>query len=163
MATYPQLETAVFSMVVAGKRNEQGGIDIAMVEAGATEEGVRLVAAGQPAVDEAAVARGSRRPSSTSPASSTCSSNCGRRWGDPAVEFPVTLDYSEDLLARVVEAAAPRLADVVHIAAKRERNAAEDAARAATLAELGIGEDHEDLAAATAPSRPPPSGLCGAG
>ena len=46
------------------------------------------------------------------------------------------------------EAAAPRLAEVVRLAAKQERNAAEDAAREATLAELGIGSDHEDYAAA---------------
>ena len=37
----------------------------------------------------------------------------------------------------------------MRLTAKKERNAAEDAARAATLAELGIAEDHEDFAAAT--------------
>ncbi|MBT8247409.1 MAG: polyribonucleotide nucleotidyltransferase, partial [Acidimicrobiia bacterium] len=36
--TYEQLEGAVFDLVVAGKRNENGEIDIAMVEAGATED-----------------------------------------------------------------------------------------------------------------------------
>jgi polyribonucleotide nucleotidyltransferase len=150
MATYPQLETAVFSMVVAGKRNEQGGIDIAMVEAGATEEGLRLVAAGQPAADEAAVARGLADAKQHIARFIDLQLELRASVGEiPVMEYPVALDYGEDLLVRVVEAAAPRLADVVHIAAKRERNAAEDAARAATLAELGIGEDHEDFAAAT--------------
>ena len=81
MATYPQLEKAVFTMVVVGKRNGQGGIDIAMVEAGATESAMHLVAEGQAAVDEAMVARGSTRPRRASAGSSTCSSSCGRRWG----------------------------------------------------------------------------------
>ncbi len=150
MATYPQLEKAVFSMVVTGKRNEQGGIDIAMVEAGATENGLRLVAAGQPAVDEAAVARGLEEAKEHIARLIDLQLELQASVGEiPTVEFPVNLDYSEDLLGRVIEAAAPRLADVVRIAAKRERNAAEDAARAATLAELGIAEDHEDFAAAT--------------
>jgi len=150
MATYPQLETAVFSMVVAGKRNDQGGIDIAMVEAGATEEGLRLVAAGQAAVDEAAVARGLEEAKEYIGRLIDLQLELRESVGEiPVVEFPVTLDYSEELLARVIEAATPRLAEVVRIAAKKERNAAEDAARAATLADLGIGEDHEDFAAAT--------------
>jgi polyribonucleotide nucleotidyltransferase len=150
MATYPQLENAVFSMVVAGKRNEQGGIDIAMVEAGATEEGLRLVAAGQPAVDEAAVARGLDEAKEHIARLIDLQLELRASLGEiPVVEFPVTLEYGEELLARVIEAATPRLADVVRIPAKKERNAAEDAARAATLAELGITEDHEDFAAAT--------------
>ncbi len=41
--TYEQGEEAVFEIVVAGKRNAEGGIDIAMVEAGASEDGYRLV------------------------------------------------------------------------------------------------------------------------
>ncbi len=150
MATHPQMENAVFSMVVAGKRNEQGGIDIAMVEAGATEGGLRLVAAGQPAVDEAV---GGPRPRGGQGAHRPLHRPAARAAGVggeiPVVEFPVTPDYSEDLLARVIDAAAPRLAEVVRLTAKKERNAAEDAARAATLAELGIAEDHEDFAAAT--------------
>ena len=150
MATHPQMENAVFSMVVAGKRNEQGGIDIAMVEAGATEGGLRLVAAGQPVADEAAVARGLEEAKEHIARFIDLQLELQASVGEiPEVEFPVTPDYSEDLLARVIDAAAPRLAEVVRLTAKKERNAAEDAARAATLAELGIAEDHEDFAAAT--------------
>ena len=48
----------MFDLVVAGKRNDAGEVDIAMVEAGATENGHRLVAAGQSGSDEDTVARG---------------------------------------------------------------------------------------------------------
>jgi polyribonucleotide nucleotidyltransferase len=151
MATYPQLQKAVFSMVVVGKRNAEGGIDIAMVEAGATEEGLRLVAGGQPPVDEAAVARGLEEAKPHIERLIDLQLELRAAVADriPAADFPITPDYTDELLSRVAGAAAPRLAEVARLAAKQERNAAEDAAREATLAELGIGTDHEDYAAAT--------------
>ncbi len=48
----------MFELVVAGRRNDGGDIDITMVEAGATAEGLRLVAAGDRPSDEEAVAQG---------------------------------------------------------------------------------------------------------
>ena len=38
----------------------------------------------------------------------------------PVVEFPITPDYSDELLARVIETATPRLAEVVRLAGKQE-------------------------------------------
>ena len=139
MATYPQMEKAVFSMVVAGKRNEQGGIDIAMVEAGATENGLRLVAGGQPAVDEAAVARGLEEAKEHIARFIDLQLELRAAVGEiPVVDFPVTLDYSEDLLARVDRRPpAPVWPRWCASAAKKERKAAEDEARAATLARAG--------------------------
>ena len=58
MPSYEQLADSVFELVVAGRRNAQGGIDIAMVEAGATENALRLIDEGQAPTDEAAVALG---------------------------------------------------------------------------------------------------------
>ena len=56
--TEEDLAESVFEIVVAGRRNEAGTIDIVMVEAGATAEGARLVAAGDRPSDEEAVAQG---------------------------------------------------------------------------------------------------------
>ena len=56
--TFEEMDESVFEIVVAGKRNDAGGVDIAMVEAGATENGYRLVQDGAPASDEETVARG---------------------------------------------------------------------------------------------------------
>ncbi len=149
MATYPQLENAVFSMMVVGKRSADGGIDIAMVEAGATENALRLVAGGQAPVNEATVALGLEEAKAHIARLIDLQVELRAAVGEiPVVDFPITLDYSEELLAKVIEAAAPRLAEVVRIAPKQERQAAEDAAREATLAGLGIGADHEDFAAA---------------
>ncbi|MEK7252916.1 MAG: polyribonucleotide nucleotidyltransferase, partial [Actinomycetota bacterium] len=52
------------------------------------------------------------------------------------------------LYGRVEGVAASKLAAVVKIAGKQERNAAEEAALVATLAELGFTEEHEDFGAA---------------
>ena len=54
MPTFAELEESVFDLIVAGRRNPDGVIDIMMVEGGATEDGVRLVRDGQASSDEAA-------------------------------------------------------------------------------------------------------------
>ena len=56
--THADLDESVFELVVAGGRNAEGGIDIIMVEAGSTPNGLRLIAAGDAPSDEATVARG---------------------------------------------------------------------------------------------------------
>jgi len=149
LPTFPQLEEAVFLMVVAGKRNEQGNVDIAMVEGGATPEALRLIAGGQAPIDEAAVARGLEDAKGYITNLIDLQLGLHDEMGEiPKVEWPAVIDYSEELLAKVDEAARPRLAEVIIIVGKRERQDAEAAAREATLAELGIDEDHEDFAAA---------------
>src|SRR5437588_1959805 len=46
--TFQELEGATFEIVVVGRRSSDGGADILMVEAGATETSLDLVAAGAP-------------------------------------------------------------------------------------------------------------------
>ncbi len=89
MATYPQMEKAVFTMVVVGKRNAEGGIAIAMVEAGATENALRLVAEGQAPVDEATVSAGTRRSQGAHrPAHRPAARAAGVGGGDPRRRVP---------------------------------------------------------------------------
>src|SRR2546421_6879277 len=56
--TYQELDLATFDIVVAGKRNEQGGIDILMIEGEATDESWKLVEEGANAPTEELVADG---------------------------------------------------------------------------------------------------------
>ena len=77
----------------------------------------------------------------------------GRSWQDlpPAPPVGDPLDPAHPAAPAppsVEEAATPKLAEVVQIAGKQERNEAEAAALEATLAELGIDDEHEDLGAA---------------
>jgi polyribonucleotide nucleotidyltransferase len=148
MPTFEQLADSVFDLVVAGKRNAEGGIDIAMVEAGATEEALRLIEAGQAPTDEAAVARGLEEAKQYIATLIDAQLELRGQVEIPEVEWPVVVDYDEELFARVEAAARDRLSEVYRIAVKKDRNAAEDAARDETLTELGITEESENLAEA---------------
>src|SRR5437899_3679003 len=56
--TFQETEGATFEIVVVGRRSSDGGADILMVEAGATEASLDLVAAGAPEMTEELVAEG---------------------------------------------------------------------------------------------------------
>src|SRR6266481_8830854 len=56
--TFQEIENATFEIVVVGRRNEDGGASILMVEAGATEIALDLVEAGAPDMTEELVAEG---------------------------------------------------------------------------------------------------------
>jgi len=141
--THGDLAGSVFELVVAGKRNEAGEIDIIMVEAGSTTDGVRLINAGQPPSDEATVARGLEESKRYIGELIDLQLQLASRVERPAVEWPLAVDYSPEIRERVAAVAGSRLAGVVRTADKKERSAAEAEALAATLAELGIAEDDE--------------------
>ncbi len=56
--SWEQGEQATFEMVVAGRRSADDGVDVLMVEAGATEISLELVAEGEAEITEAVVADG---------------------------------------------------------------------------------------------------------
>ncbi|RPI26095.1 MAG: polyribonucleotide nucleotidyltransferase [Actinobacteria bacterium] len=153
--TTEQLAGSVFEIVVAGKRNPSGEIDIAMVEAGATEHGYRLVVAGAQASDEATVARGLEEAKSYIAALIDLQLELRRVMGDPEPKaWAIVEDYSRELYERVDAVARPKLVAVGTIVDKRERLGAEEGAREATFAELAIpAEDADTLRAAKAAFR----------
>jgi len=147
MPSFEDLESAVFHMVVVGTRNDEGGIDIAMVEAGATPDAVRLIADGAPATTEDLVAEGLEAAKPHIGTLLDMQLSLREQIGDiPEVTWPMIEDYTDELLAKVEEAATPKLAEVILIAGKHERQDAEKQARTDAFAELGIDEDHEDYA-----------------
>ena len=164
MPSYEQLADSVFELVVAGRRNDQGGIDIAMVEAGATEQAMRLIEGGQAATDEAAVARGLEEAKPHIATLIEAQLDLRKQIGAiPVVEFPVVEPYTAALYGRAEGVAASKLAAVVKIAGKQERNAAEEAALVATLAQLGFTEEHEDFGLPRRRSVRSPRGQCAIG
>ena len=148
MPTFEQLADSVFDLTLAGKRNAAGGIDIAMVEAGATEGALRLIEGGQPPTDEAAIAAGLEASKPFLSAIIDCQLELRSKVTIAEVEWPVAVDYTDELYASMEKAARPRLTEVYKIAGKQERNRAEEEALATVLAELGMGADHEDQPAA---------------
>ena len=142
--TEQDLDESVFELVVAGRRNEAGEIDITMVEAGATENGIRLVADGDRPSDEEAVARGLEESKQYISDMIDMQLELASKAEIRDVEWPIAVDYSDEIYQRVEAVAAPKLGPVLEIAGKHERQVAEAEARESTIVELGIAEDDDD-------------------
>ena len=142
--THADLEESVFELTVAGRRNAEGGIDIMMVEAGSTPNGLRLIAEGDSPSDEATVARGLDEAKAYIGESIDLQNELISQIEKPEADWPLAIDYSEDIYNRVKEVAGPRLESVVTIADKKERNQAQDAAEADAFASLGLADDDEE-------------------
>ena len=143
--TFEQIDEAVFTLVVAGTRNENGEIDIVMVEAGATEQGYRLVEGGQQASDEATVTQGLEEAKGYIDTLIGMQLDLKSQMPEPvAVVWPEAIEYTDEQLAHIEGVAAPKLRDLGLIADKHERQGAESAVRDEMLAELGLTADDAD-------------------
>ncbi|MDQ0708254.1 polyribonucleotide nucleotidyltransferase [Arthrobacter woluwensis] len=147
---HSQLENAVFDMVVAG-RIAGDDVAIMMVEAEATDNSWNLIKEqGATAPTEDVVAEGLEAAKPFIKALCEAQADLAARAAKPTVEFPVFLDYQDDVFAAVEAAAATRLAEVFQIADKQERDAASDALKdevVASLSEQFEGREKELSAA----------------
>jgi polyribonucleotide nucleotidyltransferase len=139
--THSELERAAFDMVVAGRVLEDGDVAIMMVEAEATPATVSLVAAGLTAPTEEVVAVGLEAAKPFIKALSAAQSDLAARAAKPVAEFPVYLDYQDDVLEAVSAAVRDELAQALTIAAKQDREAELD--RIKTLAVEKVGSQFE--------------------
>src|ERR687890_434561 len=147
---HSQLENSVFNMVVAGR---VAGDDVAimMVEAEATDNSWNLIKEqGATAPTEEVVSEGLEAAKPFIKALCDAQADLAARAAKPTVEFPVFLDYEDDVYAAVESAAAEKLAAVFQIADKQERDNASDELKdevSAALAEQFEGRDKEVSAA----------------
>jgi polyribonucleotide nucleotidyltransferase len=118
-----------------------------MVEAGSTPNGLRLIADGDAPSDEAAVARGLEEAKAYIGESIDLQNELAAQVVKKEVEWPVALDYSDEIYQQVKAAATPLLASVVTIADKQERNAAQDEAQEQVVTGLGLAEDDAESVA----------------
>ncbi|MBT8208243.1 MAG: polyribonucleotide nucleotidyltransferase, partial [Acidimicrobiia bacterium] len=146
MPTYDELEEAVFDLIVVGKRNAEGGIDIVMVEAGSTEEGYRLVEAGAQPSDEATVTQGLEEAKAYIGGLIDLQLELKGLVGeiDP-VEFPLAEDYSSELYEQIFNATRERAGEVLGVTEKKARYLAESAVRDHVFEVIGL--DMEDAGA----------------
>jgi polyribonucleotide nucleotidyltransferase len=125
--THSELGSAVFDMVVAGRvvTASDGSVDVAimMVEAEATEATVELVAGGAQAPTEEVVAEGLEAAKPFIRQLCEAQSELAAVAAKPTREFPVYLDYQDDVLAAVEQAASAELAQALTIGGKQEREA----------------------------------------
>jgi polyribonucleotide nucleotidyltransferase len=147
---HSQLENSVFNMVVAGR---VAGDDVAimMVEAEATDNSWNLIKEqGATAPTEEVVSEGLEAAKPFIKALCEAQADLAARAAKPTVEFPVFLDYQDDVYAAVESAAAEKLAAVFQIADKQERDVATDALKdevTSSLAGQFEGRDKELSAA----------------
>ncbi|HHV20938.1 MAG TPA: polyribonucleotide nucleotidyltransferase [Propionibacterium sp.] len=119
-----QLEDATFDMVVAGRVVANGDVAIMMVEAESTEETWNLVQAGKPAPTEDEVGRGLEAAKPFIKALCDAQAELAAQFPKDTTEFPVFVDYGDDLYAAVEAEAADRIREAMQIPGKEERNEA---------------------------------------
>lgn len=135
--TFSQLDEAVFSMVVAGRIVEDD-VAIMMVEAEATDNAWTLIKEqGAIAPTEPVVAEGLEAAKVFIRSLCVAQQELASTAAKPVREFPLFLDFQDDAYAVVEAAATERLAEVMSIAAKTERE---------ERTEQLIGEMTEELA-----------------
>ena len=147
---HSELERAVFSMVVAG-RIAGDDVAIMMVEAEATDAAWNLIKEeGATAPTEEVVAEGLEAAKPFIKALCEAQADLAARAAKPTVEFPIFLDYQDDVYDAVEAAAAEKLAKVFSIADKQERDIAADELKdevVASLSEKFEGREKEISAA----------------
>jgi polyribonucleotide nucleotidyltransferase len=139
--THSELERAAFDMVVAGRVLEDGDVAIMMVEAEAPPATLSLVAAGSTAPTEEVVAEGLEAAKPFITLLCAAQSDLAARAAKPVAEFPIFLDYQDDVLEAVSAAVRDELAHALAIAAKQDREAELD--RIKTLAVEKVGSQFE--------------------
>ena len=135
--THSELEDATFDMVVAGRMLEDGDVAIMMVEAEATKNVFEVINGGGTAPTEEVVAAGLE---AAKPAiAAVCKAQLELKAKSPkdAIEFPVFLEYQDDVYAVVEAAAETELTSVMKIAGKQERETATDELKAKVLESVG--------------------------
>jgi polyribonucleotide nucleotidyltransferase len=120
---HSELERATFDMVVAGRLLDSGDVAIMMVEAEATENTIELIAGGATRPTEEVVAEGLEAAKPFIAALCRAQAELAAKAAKPVAEFPVFLDYQDDVLAAVTEEVSAPLAEALTIADKQQREA----------------------------------------
>jgi polyribonucleotide nucleotidyltransferase len=129
--TYAELKECTFDMVVAGRQNDSGGVDILMVEAEATEQAVRLMedsGAPKPTEESLGLALEFAKPH----IATACQLQLElvRQAGAQPREYPLFEDYAEDVAGIVRGAVEAATREAIAIADKNQRQDRLDALKA---------------------------------
>ncbi|HZE33636.1 MAG TPA: polyribonucleotide nucleotidyltransferase [Actinoallomurus sp.] len=140
--THTELERATFDMVVAGRVLEDGDVAIMMVEAESTPRTLNLVADGAAAPTEDSVAEGLEAAKPFIKVLCQAQSQLAAQSSKETAEYPIFLDYQDDVYAAVEAAVRSELAQALTIAGKQERESELDRVKA--LAAEKVAPDFED-------------------
>ncbi|MCW2529743.1 MAG: polyribonucleotide nucleotidyltransferase [Pseudonocardiales bacterium] len=140
--THTELERATFDMVVAGRLLDSGDVAVMMVEAEATENTLELIAGGATKPTEEVVSAGLEAAKPFIAELCRAQSALAAVTAKPIGEFPIFLDYSEEVFAAVENAVSADLAAALTIADKQEREAKIDQIK--DQAKAALAEEFED-------------------
>ncbi|MFI0444587.1 polyribonucleotide nucleotidyltransferase [Actinomadura sp. 6N118] len=135
--THPELENATFDMVVAGRVLEDGDVAIMMVEAESTPGTLRLVGDGATAPTEETIAEGLEAAKPFIKVLCKAQSDLAAVAAKPTAEYPIFLDYQDDVLEAVTAAVSTELAEALTIGVKQERESRLDELKASAAEKLG--------------------------
>jgi polyribonucleotide nucleotidyltransferase len=128
--TFQELDECSFDMVVAGRQNDAGGVDILMVEAEATENAIRLMEDGAPKPSEEAIGLALELAKPHIATACELQRELLRQAGSQAREFPLFSEYGDDVSEAVRRVAEERVREAITIADKAEREARLDEIKA---------------------------------
>ncbi|GAA1606461.1 polyribonucleotide nucleotidyltransferase [Actinoplanes couchii] len=128
--TLEELERATFDMVVAGRVTADGDVAIMMVEAEATPHAIKLISAGAVAPTEEVVASGLEAAKPAIRELCRAQSELAEIAAKPVADFPVFLDYQDDVYSAVSDAVRAEVAEALKIAGKQEREESLDLVKA---------------------------------
>jgi polyribonucleotide nucleotidyltransferase len=134
--THTELERASFDMVVAGRTLPNGDVAVMMVEAEATENVLDLIANGATKPTEEVVAQGLEAAKPFIAELCRAQAELARVAAKPTADFPVFLDYQDDVYAAVASAATDKLTGILALADKQDRETATDDLKAEVKASL---------------------------
>jgi polyribonucleotide nucleotidyltransferase len=143
--TYQDLDLATFDMVVAGRVNDQGTVDILMVEGEAPEGTWERVRGGESAPTEEVVAEGLEFAKPYLAQLIEWQRDVVRAAGVVPAPFEPSRDWSEETFRAVEEFVTPRLPEAL-VPGKQEREARLDALGAALREHLAGRWGQEELA-----------------
>ncbi|MBG0815870.1 polyribonucleotide nucleotidyltransferase [Planomonospora sp. ID82291] len=139
--TNTELESATFDMVVAGRVLDDGDVAIMMVEAESTRGTLKLIAEGAAAPTEETVAQGLEASKRFIKVLCDAQAKVAQVAAKETREYPLFLDYQDDVLEAVTAAVKSELASALTIAGKQEREAELDRLKA--LAAEKVAPDFE--------------------
>jgi polyribonucleotide nucleotidyltransferase len=137
--THSQLENATFDMVVAGRVLEDGDVAIMMVEAESTARTLVLLAdtaSGAVAPTEETVADGLEAAKPFIKVLCEAQQRIAVEAAKQTAEFPLFLDYEQDMYDAVTAAVADELGKALTIAGKQERETETDRVKALAAEKL---------------------------
>ncbi|HEU5006056.1 MAG TPA: polyribonucleotide nucleotidyltransferase [Jatrophihabitantaceae bacterium] len=121
--THSEVERATFDMVVAGRSLANGEVAIMMVEAEATERTIELVEGGATRPTEEVVAEGLEAAKPFIAELCRAQAELAKVAAKETREFPIFLDYQDDVLEAVTAEVSEPLAQALTIADKQQREA----------------------------------------